>query len=113
MALKKLKEKWKIVSNFQLIVIFIVFGITGSLSVKLGEPLLHILKNEKKTFSSLSMGYGIYWFLRLLIIFPLYQLLLVLIGALFFQFRFFWEFEKKILCRMGFKKFFKEKEKDI
>jgi hypothetical protein len=34
--------------------------------------------------------------------------LLVLFGALFFQFSFFWEFEKKILRRMGFKRFFPE-----
>ena len=112
MALNKIKEKWKITSNFQLVVIFIVFGITGSLSVKLGEPLLYILNIEQATFSSFKLGNGIFWFLRLLIIFPLYQLLLVVIGALFFQFRFFWEFEKKILSRMGFKKFFVKKEKD-
>jgi hypothetical protein len=34
--------------------------------------------------------------------------LLILFGTIFFQFPFFWEFEKKILRRMGFKRFFPE-----
>jgi hypothetical protein len=33
---------------------------------------------------------------------------LIIIGALFFQFSFFWNFEKKILKRIGFKRFFKD-----
>jgi hypothetical protein len=37
------------------------------------------------------------------LIFPLYQVLLVLIGALFGQFSFFWGFEKKMLRRFGLK----------
>jgi hypothetical protein len=51
-----------------------------------------------------------YWFtpVRLLIIFPLYQVLLVLIGSLFGQFKFFWAFEKKMLRSMGLGFLFKE-----
>ncbi|MGA0828911.1 MAG: DUF6787 family protein, partial [Flavobacteriaceae bacterium] len=45
----------------------------------------------------------IYWPLRIGLIFPLYQLLLVFFGALFGQFRFFWNFEKKMLRRLGVK----------
>jgi len=44
-----------------------------------------------------------------MVVFPAYQLLLLCFGTIFFQFKFFWEFEKKILKRMGFKRFFKEK----
>ncbi|MEC7619844.1 MAG: DUF6787 family protein, partial [Bacteroidota bacterium] len=49
--------------------------------------------------------------LRILIIFPIYQILLILVAIVFFQFKFFWEFEKKILKRMGLKFLFK-KNKD-
>jgi hypothetical protein len=45
----------------------------------------------------------VYWPLRIGLIFPLYQVLLVLIGALFGQFNFFWGFEKKMLRRFGLK----------
>ena len=108
MYFKRLKEKWGITSNVQLIVIFVVFGITGSLSVRLGKPVLDFFQLDPQRFDALFMGTFLYWVLRLLILFPVYQILLLLIGTLFFQFKFFWEFEKKILKRMGFKRFFKD-----
>jgi hypothetical protein len=93
--MKKLKERWGIESNFQLIVIFIVFAITGSASAYLSEPFCYWLGITKADLE--------FWFtpIRLLLIFPIYQVLLVLIGFLFGQFRFFWAFEKKMLRGMG------------
>jgi len=100
---KTLKKKWGINSNFQLFIIFVVFGITGSASVSLGKPFLSILSISPELFSDIPLGNILYIFLRLIIIFPLYQFLLICFGAIFFQFKFFWEFEKKILRRMGIK----------
>ena len=42
----------------------------------------------------------LYRVLRLLLIFPIYQILLVFVGFIFGQFSFFWEFEKKMLVRL-------------
>ena len=92
---QKLKKRWGIESNFQLAIIFIVFAITGSMSVKLGQPLLELLDVSADRFGSF-----LYYLLRILLIFPLYQVLLVFFGTLFFQFKFFWEFEKKMLRKM-------------
>ena len=108
MYFSQLKKKWGVSSNFQLIIIFIVFGITGSLSVRLGEPLLNLIKIVPEKFEAIPFGKIIYWTIRIIAIFPLYQLLLILVGAVFFQFRFFWNFEKKILKKIGFKRFFKD-----
>lgn len=96
------KERWGIKSNLQLAIIFIVFAITGSTSAWLSKPFcfwLGILKEDLE-----------YWFtpIRLILIFPIYQVLLVVIGFLFGQFKFFWAFEKKMLKRMGFGFFFKK-----
>jgi hypothetical protein len=93
--MKKLKERWGIESNFQLTLIFIVFAITGSASAWLSKPFCYWLGITK---SDLGL-----WFIpvRLLLIFPIYQVLLVCIGFLFGQFRFFWAFEKKMLRSMG------------
>jgi hypothetical protein len=92
------KQRWNIQSNAQLTVIIIVFALTGSASAWLSKPFclwLGITKDE--------LGF---WFtpVRLLLIFPIYQVLLVLIGFLFGQFEFFWKFEKKMLrsMRLGF-----------
>ena len=108
MYYKRLKEKWGISSNLQLVIIFIVFGITGTLSVRVGKPILDFIKLNPEIFESIPMGDIIYWTIRILIVFPIYQVILIIIGALFFQFSFFWNFEKKILKRIGFKRFFKD-----
>ena len=90
----KLIKIFKVKDFNQLIIIFIVFGITGSLSVVLGKYVLINVFGE----SFLNNDY--YWLLRLILIFPIYQVLLIIIGALFGQFRYFWEIEKKILIKM-------------
>ena len=99
--MKKLKDKWNITSNFQLIIILIVFAITGSLSLVVSEPILEMLG-----IKSSSMSPWIFTPLRLIIVFPVYQLLILAIGFLFGQFNFFWQLEKKMLIKMGFSKFF-------
>ena len=100
--MKRFKSKWGITSNFQLIIILIVFAITGSIAVWIADPLLYFIGLEKTTLSP-----WIFWPIRISIIFPIYQVLIVIIGALFGQFEFFWNFEKKMLARLGFK-FFKQ-----
>ncbi len=104
----KLKERWGITSSFQLILIFVVFAITGSSSVYVAKPFLQLIGMEYENFSETWWGTSLYWILRILLIFPFYQILLVVYGWLFGQFKFFWAFEKKMLKRMGLKFLFKE-----
>lgn len=92
---EKLKHRWQITSNWQLFVICVVFAITGSASAWASAPILKALNITK------DMHGAIYWPLRILIIFPVYQVLLVVIGTLLGQFKFFWAFEKKMLRRFG------------
>ncbi len=96
----KLKHRWGIDSNFQIIIIFIVFAITGSSATKLAAPICEFVGLDKET-----SPWPLYWFVRILLIFPLYQVLLVCFGWLFGQFSFFWKFEKKMLVRLGFSRF--------
>lgn len=100
--MKELKKRWGITSNFQLAIIFIVFAITGSTSAWISKPVCMWLGIFKEDFGG--------WFIliRLLVIFPLYQVLLVCIGTLFGQFQFFWGFEKKMLKNMGLGFLFKQ-----
>jgi len=97
-----LKKRWKINSNWQVIVILIVFTITGSTSVFIAKPILNFfgITNDLHPI--------FYWTLRIIIIFTLYQILLISYGWLFGQFKFFSNFVKKFLSRIGFK-FFIEK----
>ena len=98
--MNRLKEKWGITSNFQIIIILLVFSITGSIAVWIAKPVLNLVGLDKEVVSP-----GLFWPIRIFIIFPIYQILIVFIGALFGQFKFFWAFEKKMLVRLGFKCF--------
>ncbi|MGO4921172.1 DUF6787 family protein [Maribacter spongiicola] len=99
--MQKLKERWGLTSNFQLTIIFIVFSITGSSSVFVAKPFLNLIGLELANFPKTWWGEPLYWILRILLIFPFYQILLVIYGWLFGQFKFFWAFEKKMLKRLG------------
>ena len=94
--MKNFKERWNIDSNQQLIIILIVFAITGSSSVKLATSLIEFIGLSTETTNWL-----VYWTLNVLITFGLYQVLLITFGTLFGQFKFFWSFEKKMLSRFG------------
>jgi hypothetical protein len=100
--MKGLKQRWGLTSNWQLALIFVVFAITGSTSAYLSRPVCEWFGIGKE-----QLGH---WYtpIRLLLIFPIYQVLLVAIGFLFGQFKFFWAFEKKMLKSMGLGFLFKE-----
>lgn len=104
--MEKLKKRWGIHSNFQIVIILIVFSITGSSSLFVGRPILAFFNITNE------MSWYLYWPLRLIVIFPAYQVLLLLYGWLFGQFTFFWNFEKKMLSRMGFKFLFKNENEE-
>jgi hypothetical protein len=96
--MKKIKERWGVSSNWQLTIIFIVFAITGSTAAWMSKPFTNYIGLTKETL-------GVFYLpIRLIAIFPIYQILLVLLGSVFGQFEFFWNFEKKMLrsMRLGF-----------
>ena len=84
----------------------IVFAIAGSISVIISEPLLEFIGLKDK-----NMGKIKYYILRISIIFPVYQIVLIIIGSIFGQFKFFYEIEKKMLKRIGLLKLIKRLSK--
>ena len=88
----------KIESFFQFVLVMIVFAITGSLSLIVTVSLFEVLNLNVDSFSPL-----VFWPLRIIFIFFVYQVLLLIIAIPFGQFRYFWKFEKKILSRFGLK----------
>ena len=98
--MNKLKERWGIDNNWQIVVILIVFAVTGSTASYIGKPILNYINISSETLGSIS-----YWVIRILLLFVVYQFLLVFFGWIFGQYKFFWNFEKKMLRRIGFKRF--------
>ena len=101
--MEKLKKKWGITSNLQVFLILVVFAINGSFAAWVADPVTHFFGLEKR----ITPGW-FYWPARILLIFPIYQLTLPVVGFVFGQFKFFWEFEKKFLRRIGFGFLFKK-----
>jgi len=98
---KKLENKWVVAHRWEMIRIFIVFAVTGSSSMLIGRPIIKLLGITKENLNPI-----LYWVLFLIIGLIFYQILLVTFGWLFGQFKFFWEFEKKMLKRFGLGKVF-------
>ena len=98
--LEKLKKRWGIDSNWQVIMILVVFAITGSTASYIGKPILNFLNITTESFGTFG-----YWSIRIVLLFIMYQFMLVFFGWLFGQHKFFWNFEKKMLSRIGFKRF--------
>jgi len=94
--MQKLLSVFKADSVGQLIVIFAVFSVTGSTAVYVAGPVLDFFG-----INSESMPAWVFWPLRILVIFPIYQCLLIVVGTLAGQFKYFWEFERKFLRRLG------------
>ena len=92
--IEKLINLFKVKNLKQLVIVFLVFSITGSLSVVLGEPIINFF------FKDGFENNFFFWIVRIIIIFPLYQILLIIIGTIFGEFRYFWRIEKKILMRL-------------
>ena len=92
--MEKIRKLFKVDSNYQLFIVNIVFAITGSLALYCAGILLDLINISVDNTNTL-----IYWTLRIILILPVYQVLLLLIGAIFGEFKYFWAMEKKIISR--------------
>ena len=94
--LDKIKKRWGISSNFQILKIFVVFGITGSTAAWISEPLCSLFR-----ISTDNLGVIMYWLIRIFLITIVYQFILIVVAFLFGEFKFFWKFVRKFLSVFG------------
>jgi len=89
--LERLRTRWGLTSPGQVLVILIVFSVTGMSVVFLRKSFFAFLGFDAHTPIWLkSVSY-------VLFIFPAYQVLILIFGFLFGQFAFFWDKEKRML----------------
>ena len=90
--LKKLQNRWG-VSATRVLIILAVFAMTGTTVVFIKTPILNLIVGEgEKTWVD-----GLIYFILIL---PIYNILLLIYGSIFGQFKFFWEYEKKFFGRI-------------
>lgn len=94
--LDKLKHRWGINSNLQVLKIFIVFGITGSTAAWISDPICDFFG-----ISTENLNTVFYWVVRIALITIVYKFILIFVAFLFGEFNFFWNFIKKFLSRLG------------
>jgi hypothetical protein len=94
--LEKLKHRWNIRSNFQVIIIIAVFTITGSTTVYLKRIIFDLIQITQDTHHLIKVPVYIF------VVLAVYNLMLLIVGFIFGQFNFFWEFEKKFFSRILF-----------
>ncbi|WP_228527659.1 DUF6787 family protein [Pararhodonellum marinum] len=93
--LQKLRSKWQLKSIWQVVLVLLVFALTGFTVLFIKKPLFDFL--------GISLEKGGFWktVLYLIFVLPLYQLILLFYGFLLGQFHFFWEKEKLFFRRVG------------
>lgn len=91
--INKLKARWQIESNWQVIVILIVFACTGTTAMYAKEFVFGLLG------VSPDLPFWVRTIIWIVTILPLYNVLLIVYGTLFGQRKFFWWFLKKTFGR--------------
>ena len=79
-------------SKLHLLKIFFIFGLAGSLSVFISEPLIQFVSIENFISNKFF-----YWLIRLILIFPIYQFVLIGVALVFGEFRYFKKFFIKFI----------------
>ncbi len=92
--IRRLQTRWGVRSAWQVLVILVVFALTGFSAMYIKRPI----------FAALGIDGADPWWLRTLVwmvtVLPAYQVLLLLYGFLLGQFAFFWAFEKRMFDRI-------------
>ena len=87
--IEKLKKKWGINSTLDVVLILVVFSLAGSSILFVKRPVFHFFDLNESHVAIKTVIY-------LLIVFPCYQIFLLIYGAILGQFNFFWDKEKKL-----------------
>jgi len=96
--IKKLQKRWNIQSSWQLILVLATFSTTGFTTLYMRRIIFDWIGITAETGIWIKIPFYI------LVIFPTYQILFLLIGSLFGQFRFAWKFEKRMFSRFRLKR---------
>jgi len=92
--IEKLKTRWQVTSVFQVIIILLVFALTGFSLLFIKQPLYDLVGIGQETPGWIKT---VFFIVALL---PVYNAMLLFYGFVFGQFRFFWNFEKRMFGRI-------------
>lgn len=91
--IEKLKHRWNFSSAWQVLVVLIVFACTGFTVLFIKPYVLAFFGGAHEKTTQVTILYYLF-------IFPIYNILLLGYGFVFGQFRFFWNFEKRMFRKI-------------
>lgn len=91
--IEKLKAKWKLKSAVQVVLVLVTFICTGTSVLFIKKPFQQLVGIDQLQGWVKTVIY-------LVAILPIYNVLLLMYGFIFGQFKFFWEFEKRMFRRI-------------
>ena len=91
-----LKRILKVDTNLQVVVVFIVFTVTGLGAVYVARPCMELVGIQRADMHGL-----VFWPIRIVFMTIAYQIMLVIFGTLAGQRAYFWQVEKRMLRRFG------------
>ena len=94
---ERLKEKWNLKNTWQLVMVLIVFALTGSTVLLIKRPIVAYFSQDGEQNLWFSIAYYI-------LILPTYNIILLFYGFVLGQFDFFWAYEKRMIGRFKRKK---------
>ena len=95
--MQRLATRWDVAPT-RVIVILIVFACTGFTVMFLKRPLVAWVSGDG---GEQPVLFGVLYYILIL---PFYNVILLIYGAVFGQFRFFWDFERRFFRRLFGKK---------
>ena len=90
--LRKLEKLFKARSRVHLVFIFLIFGISGSISLFLSDYVLELLNS-----GLLNLNHFYLLILRLLVLIILYQFILLIVSFVFGEFNYFSKYSLKLI----------------
>ena len=97
--MEKLKQRWGLTSNWDVLAIIVAFSINGSFATFIVRPILTYLGVNKENFNII-----IFYILYIVPVIFVYQFTLPYVGWLAGQYKFFKNMQTKMLIRMKLKK---------
>ncbi|NJB81658.1 DUF6787 family protein [Wenyingzhuangia aestuarii] len=94
----KLKQRWGLTSNWEILAILVAFSINGSFAAFIVRPALALVGITKA-----NLNIVVFYILYIVPVFLVYQFTLPYVGWLVGQYKFFKNMQDKMMKRMKFK----------
>ncbi|MEZ4738213.1 MAG: DUF6787 family protein [Flavobacteriales bacterium] len=91
--MQRLAHRWGVAPS-RVVLILVVFACTGFTVMFLKRPVVDLVAGSE---GEQPLLFSVLYYLFIL---PIYNMLLLIYGAIFGQFRFFWDFEKRFFKRL-------------